>query len=161
MKNIPLYCFLLILLSCAEPTNIIRSDFDFLIGKWEMYNAHKETETTMTWTNEGNRFSAIVKTKSDVYSRYNFTTEYTIYKKNNKWYWYNDHTQQTNKPSYHYELRKLTSEDAAVNLKPGQFLFTGSVKGQKKDSFQLYWDNKRLLVKYNMFTSGYLFEKKS
>ena len=48
-------------------------------------------------------------------------------KENGKWYWYSDHTSKTNKPSYRYELRKLSKEEyarvwhamAVEHVKPG------------------------------------------
>ena len=145
--------------SCKNQSNVDKSDFDFLIGEWEMYNSLDGTETKMIWSDDGEGFSAILETKSDKYVGYNYKTEYKIYKENGKWYWYSDHTSKTNKPSYHYELRKLLKEEYAIAPKPGYLTFIGTAKDDKNTTFQLHWDNSKLLVKYSMLANGYLFEK--
>ena len=150
---------LMALNSCKSQSNITKSDFVFLLGDWQMSNPLEGTETKMNWSNTGERFLAMLETKSDKYLGYNYKTEYTIYKENGKWYWYSNHTSKTNKPSYHYELRKLPKEEYGIQPKPGQITFLGKAKENQNSSFQLYWDNNKLLVRYSMFANGYLFER--
>lgn len=145
---------------CIQQSNIAPEDFEFLLGEWKMSNAMEGTETTMIWKTDGDTFSATLNTICEDCATHDYITNYSIYQKRGKWYWYNDHTKQTQKPSYHYELKKLEREELGPQWKVGQVSFQGKAKTAHSPTlFQLFWDNKKLLVKYSMLTNGYLFEK--
>ncbi len=92
-------------------TNIVKSDFYFLLGDWQLLTPRKGTITTMTWVRDSDCFTAILKSENREYPHLNFDTKYTICKKWGKWYFQDfPNLKRTKAPSLKYKLHQKTIE---------------------------------------------------
>lgn len=166
IRAVALSCFTLLFLSCKPKTNIVKTDFEFLIGDWYLDNSSKGNTTIMTWTQDADGFSATLKSESTKNPEDSFNTQYTIKKTWGQWY-FQDYPskKRTKAPSLAYKLHKL--EDADYTRKKAHatdITFRGESQEKLLDkshysTFSLYLIGEKLHFNFSKYPNIAVFKR--